>query len=80
MYTASAQLIQRCRDLPNGSSESIHSSDDQVVALTEPADAFGPTWSVTPGPSGSRVSEYPIGYDASGGDHILLLIDRLLRG
>ena len=48
MYTASGQLMQSSGDFPNGSSEPVYRSDDQVVALPEPAHALGPAGRLLP--------------------------------
>ena len=61
MYTASGQLMQSSGDFPDGSPEPVYGGDDQVVALTKPADALGPARSVTTGAPGSGVGEDPIG-------------------
>lgn len=78
MYTASGQFIQSSGDLPDGSSESIYRYDDEVVTFAEPADAFGPGWSVTTGTPGSRVGEHPVRDDPCSRNSIPLLIDGLL--
>jgi hypothetical protein len=51
-----------------------------LVALTEPADAFGPARSVTTGTPGSCVGEHPIRDNPRSRNSILLLIDGLLSG
>jgi hypothetical protein len=78
--TASSQLVQSSSDFPNGSSESIYCDHNELVAFAEPADAFGPAWSGTPGSPGSRVGEYSIGDNPRCHNSILLLIDGLLSG
>ncbi len=60
MYTASGQFMQDNGDFPDGSTEPIYSGDDELVAFTEPADAFGPPGSVTTGTPGSCVGEHPV--------------------
>jgi len=78
MDTASGQFMQSSGDFPDGSSEPVDGSDDEVIALPKPAQAFGPARSVATGTPGCGVAAHPIGNDAGGRDDIVLLIDRLL--
>jgi hypothetical protein len=80
MYAASGQFMQSGGDFPDGSSESVYGSDDQVVALPKPANAFGPTRSVTTGAPRGGVGEYPVGDNSCSRNCILLLVDGLLSG
>ena len=70
--------MQSSGDFPDGSSESIYCDDHELVALAEPADAFGPARSITTGTPGSCVGEHPIRCNASVGDSVVLLIHGLL--
>jgi hypothetical protein len=65
-------------DFSDGSSESVHCDDDELVAFAKPAHAFRPPGSITPGASRGGVSEHPVGCDACSGDDIVLLVDGLL--
>jgi hypothetical protein len=67
-------------NFPNGSSESVYGDDDEVVAFSEPADAFRPPGSVATGASGSCVGENPVRNDACSRNSIVLLVDGLLSG
>ena len=78
MDAASGQFMQSSSDFPNRSSESIHCDDDELVAFTEPADAFGPARSITTGTPGGCVGEHPIRDNPCSRNSILLLIDGLL--
>ena len=80
MHTASGQFMQSSGDFPDGSSEPIYCDDDELVAFTEPADAFGPARSITTGTPGSGVGEHPIRDNPCSRNSILLLIDGLLSG
>src|ERR1700722_15879441 len=80
MHTPGGQLMQSGRDFPDRASEPVHRNDHQLVAFSEPPDAFHPTRSVTTGAPGSCVGEHPIRNDPRSRDGILLLVDGLLSG
>ena len=80
MHTASGQVIQSSSDFPYRAAQPVYRYDDELVAFTEPADAFGPPRSITTGTPGGCVGEHPIRDNPCSRNSILLLIDGLLSG
>src|ERR1700761_2037012 len=72
--------MQSISDFPDGSSEPVYGDDHEVVTFTQPAHAFGPTWSVATSASRCGVGEHPIRRDARSPYRVVLLVDRLLPG
>jgi len=78
MDTASGQFVQSSSDFPYRAAQSVYRYDDELVAFTEPADAFGPPRSITTSTPGSGIGEHAVRDNPCSRNSILLLIDGLL--